>query len=325
MRQRLQSMSRNTPFDGWKLKGRAVRTIVGGKNGLAAVASARVVDDPGANRVFTGPRLRSEHGHATAATERITRLTAGNVILEMRDRGVCVEMTHFTRSPIEITPRNFSPSITGKCRMRFSVIMPQTFLHRLARSDDRQLARHDLAHLSFARTFSAQHHFARVIALGNHSDKPSFSITMSAPTFLLRHHLDRFETLASGETEKISLPFWPRIASIVPLTSMIRRALLVAANPPRVEAKIASSPSPPGNVSLRPESGPSREDEIEFALLGREMRRGSGPMETATRARCAGRVRSGLAGRNTERRANCDADNEFCIFSWRHHETGGRT
>src|SRR5205807_5495281 len=25
-----QSMSRNTPFDGWKLKGRAVRTIVGG-------------------------------------------------------------------------------------------------------------------------------------------------------------------------------------------------------------------------------------------------------------------------------------------------------
>jgi dihydroorotase len=26
-----QSVSRNTPFDGWKLKGRAVRTIVGGK------------------------------------------------------------------------------------------------------------------------------------------------------------------------------------------------------------------------------------------------------------------------------------------------------
>jgi dihydroorotase len=26
-----QSMSRNTPFDGWKLKGRAVRTVVGGK------------------------------------------------------------------------------------------------------------------------------------------------------------------------------------------------------------------------------------------------------------------------------------------------------
>ena len=25
------SASRNTPFDGWKLKGRAVRTIVGGK------------------------------------------------------------------------------------------------------------------------------------------------------------------------------------------------------------------------------------------------------------------------------------------------------
>jgi len=29
--QNFQSMSRNTPFDGWKLKGRAVRTIVGGK------------------------------------------------------------------------------------------------------------------------------------------------------------------------------------------------------------------------------------------------------------------------------------------------------
>jgi dihydroorotase len=26
-----QSMSRNTPFDGWQLKGRPVRTIVGGK------------------------------------------------------------------------------------------------------------------------------------------------------------------------------------------------------------------------------------------------------------------------------------------------------
>jgi dihydroorotase len=26
-----QSMSRNTPFDGWKMKGRAVQTIVGGK------------------------------------------------------------------------------------------------------------------------------------------------------------------------------------------------------------------------------------------------------------------------------------------------------
>jgi len=26
-----QSSSRNSPFDGWKLKGRAVRTIVGGK------------------------------------------------------------------------------------------------------------------------------------------------------------------------------------------------------------------------------------------------------------------------------------------------------
>jgi dihydroorotase len=28
---KFQSMSRNTPFDGWKLKGRAVRTILGGK------------------------------------------------------------------------------------------------------------------------------------------------------------------------------------------------------------------------------------------------------------------------------------------------------
>ncbi len=31
-----QSASRNTPFDGWKLKGRAVRTIVGWRNRLAA-------------------------------------------------------------------------------------------------------------------------------------------------------------------------------------------------------------------------------------------------------------------------------------------------
>jgi dihydroorotase len=30
-RDQFQSASRNSPFDGWKLKGRAVRTIVGGK------------------------------------------------------------------------------------------------------------------------------------------------------------------------------------------------------------------------------------------------------------------------------------------------------
>jgi dihydroorotase len=28
---KFESLSRNTPFDGWKVKGRAVRTIVGGK------------------------------------------------------------------------------------------------------------------------------------------------------------------------------------------------------------------------------------------------------------------------------------------------------
>ncbi len=28
---KFESASRNSPFDGWKLKGRAVRTIVGGK------------------------------------------------------------------------------------------------------------------------------------------------------------------------------------------------------------------------------------------------------------------------------------------------------
>ena len=31
MQSTFQSTSRNTPFDGWKLKGRAVRTIVAGK------------------------------------------------------------------------------------------------------------------------------------------------------------------------------------------------------------------------------------------------------------------------------------------------------
>jgi dihydroorotase len=30
-RDRFESASRNSPFDGWKLKGRAVRTIVDGK------------------------------------------------------------------------------------------------------------------------------------------------------------------------------------------------------------------------------------------------------------------------------------------------------
>ena len=34
-----ESASRNSPFDGWKLKGRAVRTIVERENGLEAVAA----------------------------------------------------------------------------------------------------------------------------------------------------------------------------------------------------------------------------------------------------------------------------------------------
>ncbi len=39
---KFQSASRNSPFDGWKLKGRAVRTIVCGKDGLETVVASRV-------------------------------------------------------------------------------------------------------------------------------------------------------------------------------------------------------------------------------------------------------------------------------------------
>ena len=35
------SASRNTPFDGWKLKGRAVRTIVGGEDGVGSCSGDR--------------------------------------------------------------------------------------------------------------------------------------------------------------------------------------------------------------------------------------------------------------------------------------------
>ena len=41
-----QSMSRNTPFDGWKLKGRAVRTMVGGRRfGSCRLLLRNVADD----------------------------------------------------------------------------------------------------------------------------------------------------------------------------------------------------------------------------------------------------------------------------------------
>ena len=39
-RDKFESLSRNTPFDGWKLKGRAVRTIVGGETVLACCSEA---------------------------------------------------------------------------------------------------------------------------------------------------------------------------------------------------------------------------------------------------------------------------------------------
>ena len=36
-------------------------------------------------------------------------------------------MTYFTKSPIEIMPTTFSPSMTGKCRMCFSVMRRKQF------------------------------------------------------------------------------------------------------------------------------------------------------------------------------------------------------
>lgn len=63
----------------------------------------------------------------------------------------------------------------------------------LARANDREIARHDFAHVRFARFLAAEHDFARVIALRDHPDQfPILSDEKRADVFV-RHQLDRFE------------------------------------------------------------------------------------------------------------------------------------
>jgi dihydroorotase len=50
-----ESKGRNCPFDGWKLKGRAVMTIVGGK---LVMSEGRVFDPPAEDPYLWQPRLR---------------------------------------------------------------------------------------------------------------------------------------------------------------------------------------------------------------------------------------------------------------------------
>ena len=69
----------------------------------------------------------------------------------------------------------------------------QTRLDRLTRMSDGHIARHNLGDFRFARSLAAQHHFARVIALGN---DPYQSVLVHyekrADVFLV-HHLDRLK------------------------------------------------------------------------------------------------------------------------------------
>ena len=59
-----QSLSRNTPFNGWKMKGRAVRTIVAWENGLGVVAVLS-----GRKRGCSLPNARFPDGHVSGFPE----------------------------------------------------------------------------------------------------------------------------------------------------------------------------------------------------------------------------------------------------------------
>jgi hypothetical protein len=59
--------------------------------------------------------------------------------------------------------------------------------------NDRQIARHDFTHESFARAFAAQHDFARVIPLRDQPHQLSFFKDQKRADVLVRHELDRFE------------------------------------------------------------------------------------------------------------------------------------
>ena len=96
----------STPLD--MTTGR-VRTIVAGKDSLVFVAA---VYDRRTN-------------HATLAERRYRRSTAeaaGDVILEMRDGGALPRDDPFHQVADGNDADDLSPSITGKCRMRFSVM-----------------------------------------------------------------------------------------------------------------------------------------------------------------------------------------------------------
>ena len=54
-----------------------------------------------------------------------------------------------------------------------------------------EIARHDFAHLRFARAFPAQHHFAGVIALGDHPDQLAVVNDEERADVLFRHQRDR--------------------------------------------------------------------------------------------------------------------------------------
>src|ERR1022692_778006 len=69
----------------------------------------------------------------------------------------------------------------------------QAILDHLLWARDRKVGGHDLGHGGFARAFAAQENFARVIALGNHSDEPIRLHDQQRADILLVHHLDRFE------------------------------------------------------------------------------------------------------------------------------------
>src|SRR5438067_10573046 len=104
-------------------------------------------------------------------------------------------------------------------------------------------------------------------------------MTRSAPTFLFAMISTASNTVASGETEKISVPFWPRIASIVPLTSMFVKRCPCSESA-EVECE-TNDVRRAWQYFSAPGSGSFRSDEIELALL-RSRSRGGGRRDGVT-------------------------------------------
>src|SRR5216110_3263210 len=102
------------------------------------------------------------------------------------------EITHLTKSPIEMIPTTLSPSSTGRCRIRLSVMRCRHFS-----TGSRGWVTVKLADMISATLVSRERLprsiTLRVVAFGNHSDQAvGFHHEQRANVFII-HQFDRFK------------------------------------------------------------------------------------------------------------------------------------